>query len=124
MKTRVVSRTAMDDAELAIGVVVGTDLRAPQEEIVGTPAEAGVEFVVHDRGQRRGVNLAGHERLVGRKLLVDIVVETVVILLAEMKREAAAKPDQKEGRSPKQDSVPVHRKASRHRGWRFRRMEL
>jgi len=45
-------------------------------------------------------------------------------LVAEMKREAAAKPDQKEGRSPKQDSVPVHRKASRHQGWRLRRMKL
>src|SRR5208283_88020 len=114
----------LDDAELPIGVVVSAYLGPPKPEIVRPPAETGVQLVIHNCCQRRRVDLAGHDWFVGRELLVDIVVETVVVLLAEMKREAAAKPDQKEGRSPKQDSVPVHRKASRHQGWRLRRMKL
>ena len=42
-------------------------------------------------------------------MLVDIVAKDIVTLLAEMKREIAANPDQKEGRGPNQKSVPVHR---------------
>jgi hypothetical protein len=65
--------------------------------------------MIHDRGQRRSVNLTGREWFVGRKMLIDIVAEVVVALLAEMKREVAANPDQKQGRGPIQKSVPVHR---------------
>jgi hypothetical protein len=49
--------------------------------------------MVHDCGQRRGVDLAGPYRLVGRKNRVDIVAELIVMLLADMKREVAADPD-------------------------------
>src|SRR5208283_60233 len=99
----------LDDSELPGGVVGRRDFRAPQEEIVGTPAEAGVQLMVHDRGQRRGVNLTGRRRFVGWKKLVDIVVETIVAFLAEMKREVAANPDEKQGRGAIQESVSVHR---------------
>jgi hypothetical protein len=54
--------------------------------------------MVHDRGQRRGIDLAGRRRFVGWKKLVDIVVETIMALLTEMKREVAANPNEKQGR--------------------------
>src|ERR1017187_455801 len=100
---------SLDDSELAIGVVVRCDFRAPQEEIVGTPPEARVQLMVHDRGQRRGIDLAGRRRFVGWEKLVDIVVETLVALLAEMKCEVAANPNEKQGCGANQESVPVHR---------------
>ena len=65
--------------------------------------------MVHYRGERGGVDLARHGRFAGRKDLVDIVAKTVVVLLAEMDRKVAANPNQKDGRSCKQKSVPVHR---------------
>src|SRR5208282_2609945 len=113
----------LDDSELAIGVVVRRDFRPPQEKIVGTPPEARVQLMVHDRGQRRGIDLAGRRRFVGREKLVDIVVETIVALLAEMKREVAANPNEKDSRGANQESVPVHRNAVRIEQ-RFCRMEL
>ena len=100
----------LDDPELTVGVIVGPDFRPPEKQIVGTPSEAGVQLMVHDCRQRRRVDLAGHGRFVGRENLVDIVGENVVMLQAEMKREVAADPDQEEGRSPVQESVPVHRR--------------
>src|SRR5579862_7704096 len=66
--------------------------------------------MVHDCGQRRSIDLTGRRRFVGREDLIDIVVEAVVMLLAKMKREVAADPDNKQGRGPNQKSVPVHRK--------------
>src|SRR5208282_1236560 len=113
----------LDDSELTIGVVVRRDFRAPQEEVVGTPPEASVQLMVHDRGQRRGIDLAGRRRFVGWEKLVDIEVETIVMLLAEMKREVAADPNEKDSRGANQESVPVHRNAVRIER-RFCRMKL
>jgi hypothetical protein len=48
--------------------------------------------VIHYLGHRGGVNLAGHERLVGREGLVDAEVETVVAFLAEMQAENDSAP--------------------------------
>src|SRR5207245_10632356 len=40
----------LDDAELAIRVVVGPQRRAPEEEGVRTPGEAAAQLAVRDRG--------------------------------------------------------------------------
>ncbi len=90
----------LDYPELAIGVIVSPDFRTPEKEIVGTPSEAGVQLMVHDCRQRRRIDLARHGGFVGRENLVDVVVENVVMLQAEMKREVAGNPDYKEGRGP------------------------
>ncbi len=46
------------DAELAIGVVVGHDMRTPEKEIIGSPSETVVKFVIDDRGEGGSVDFA------------------------------------------------------------------
>ena len=61
--------------------------------------------------------------LSGGKSCVDIVVELIVMLLAEMQRQVAADPNEQQGGSPIQKSVPVHRYGVGVKR-RFRRVEL
>ncbi len=75
-----------DDSELAVGVIVGHHVWSPQKKIVGTPSEARMKLVVHDLGQRGGVDFSRYEGLVGRKRRIHVVVETVVVFLPEMER--------------------------------------
>src|ERR1700683_2760625 len=76
-----------DDAELTISIIVSHHMHTPQVKIIRTPSEAAIQLVVHDRGERRGIDLARHKWFVGRKGLTDGVVKPVVVLLTEMETE-------------------------------------
>src|SRR5579872_1297016 len=81
-----------DDAELAVGVIVGENFWAPQEEIIRTPSEGRMEFVIDDFGQRGGENLTRLEGLIGRKFRIDIEIEAIVTLLPEVQQQPSADP--------------------------------
>src|SRR5581483_533979 len=104
-----------DDAELAVGVVVGHRARPPQEKIVGTPSEAIVELMLHYCGERRRVDLARHKRLARRESLADGIIEMIVAFLAEMQPEIDQ--NQRRDHDRRGDSQLAHRHRSilRHR---------
>ena len=72
----------LQDAELAVGVVIGPQGRSPEDKIIGSPAKSVMEFVVHQRDQGRGENLPGLERLSRRILGIQVQREAVVTALA------------------------------------------
>src|SRR5713226_8743984 len=82
-----------DNPELAVGVVVGGDFGTPQEEIIGAPSETRMQLVIDSCGEGRSEYLARLERLVGRKLSVDVVAQVVVPLLTEMEGQVARDPE-------------------------------
>jgi hypothetical protein len=88
-----------DDPELPIGVVVGHHVHAPEKEIIRAPSEAAVHLVFHDRGERRRIYLAGHERFVGRESPFDRVVKPIVPFLTEMETENYQEPYGERGRA-------------------------
>src|SRR5437879_1371068 len=65
--------------------------------------------MVHDCGERRSEDFAGHNRFVGWKGFPDVVVEMVVMLHPEVKREVGAGPNQKNSCGGNQESGAVHR---------------
>ena len=77
----------LDDAELAVGVVVGQDVRTPEKEIVRPPARPVAELVLHDGDEGGGEGLSRNDFLTGRERGADVEVEAIVPLLQEVKRD-------------------------------------
>ena len=82
-----VSRTAMMMPSWRLALLSAITCGPHRKKSFGTPSEAAVQFVVHDFGQRGGVNLAGHERLAGRKGFTDGVVKPIVPFLTEVEAQ-------------------------------------
>jgi hypothetical protein len=77
----------LDDAELPVRVVVGEQLRPPQDDVVRTPAGAAPELVLDDVGEGGREDLAADERTVVGKARREVELEPIVGALREVQDE-------------------------------------
>src|ERR1700736_1835195 len=81
-----------NDAQLAVGIVVGQQPRSPQDKIIRPPSEPGMKLMIHDFRERRRVNLTRKKWLVRRENPIDLVAETIMTNLAKMNCEHDREP--------------------------------
>ena len=102
----------LDDAELAVRVVVGEDLTPPQEEVVRPPARAAAELVLDHVGERGREDLAADERAIVGEPRPEVELEAIVCALGEVQDERRRQqPDEDEDR---QDSLEHPQGSSRY----------
>src|SRR6266404_3631967 len=102
----------LDDAELTIGVVVGPERRSPEDEVVGTPAEAVAQLVVDDRAERRRQHGAGRRRLADGKMLREIERQLVVAHLSEMEGDDREHPNDEQANPAIEEPPHAHAAAA------------